>query len=138
MSDDFELETLTLHTNIHRSQFNKHSETLFLTSSFVFDNAAQTAARFSDTEPDNIYSHFTNPTITTFQERLATLEGAEAYVTTSSGMSAILACTMGLLRAGDHIIASHSLFNATISLFNNILKHFNIETTFVSTTDVSN
>lgn len=137
MSDDFELETLALHTGIHRSQFNEHSEALFLTSSFVFDSAAQAAARFSDAEPGNIYSRFTNPTVTSFQERLAALEGAEACVATSSGMSAILACTMGLLRAGDHIVASRSLFGATVSLFNNILKRFNIETTFVSATDVS-
>ncbi|MCC2681486.1 MAG: O-succinylhomoserine sulfhydrylase [Nitrosospira multiformis] len=136
MSDDFELETLALHTGIHRSQFNEHSEALFLTSSFVFDSAAQAAARFSDAEPGNIYSRFTNPTVTAFQERLAALEDAEACVATSSGMSAILACTMGLLRAGDHIVASRSLFGATVSLFNNILKRFNIETTFVSATDV--
>lgn len=137
MSDDFELETLALHTGIHRSQFNEHSEALFLTSSFVFDSAAQAAARFSDAEPGNIYSRFTNPTVTAFQERLAALEGADACVATSSGMSAILACTMGLLRAGDHIVASRSLFGATVSLFNNILKRFNIETTFVSATDIS-
>ena len=137
MSVDFELETLALHTGIHRSQFNEHSEALFLTSSFVFDSAAQAAARFSDAEPGNIYSRFTNPTVTAFQERLAALEGAEACVATSSGMAAILACTMGLLRAGDHIVASRSLFGATVSLFNNILKRFNIETTFVSATDVS-
>jgi O-succinylhomoserine sulfhydrylase len=137
MSDDFELETLALHTGIHRSQFNEHSEALYLTSSFVFDSAAQAAARFSDAEPGNIYSRFTNPTVTAFQERLAALEGAEACVATSSGMSAILACVMGLLSAGDHIIASRSLFGATVSLFNNILKRFNIDTTFVSATDIA-
>lgn len=137
MSDDFELETLALHTGIHRSQFNEHSEAMFLTSSFVFDSAAQAAARFSDAEPGNIYSRFTNPTVTAFQERLAALEGAEACVATSSGMSAILACAMGLLRAGDHIVASRSLFGATVSLFSNILKRFNIDTTFVSATEVA-
>ena len=137
MSDDFELETLALHTGIHRSQFNEHSEALYLTSSFVFENAAQAAARFSGAEPGNIYSRFTNPTVTAFEERLAALEGAEACVATSSGMSAILACTMGLLSAGDHIIASRSLFGATVNLFSNVLKRFNIETTFVSATDVS-
>ncbi|MEP7371259.1 MAG: O-succinylhomoserine sulfhydrylase [Nitrosospira sp.] len=137
MSDDFELETLALHTGIHRSQFNEHSEALYLTSSFVFDSAAQAAARFSGAEPGNIYSRFTNPTVTAFEERLAALEGAEACVATSSGMSAILACVMGLLSAGDHVIASRSLFGATVSLFTNILKRFNIETTFVSATDIS-
>jgi O-succinylhomoserine sulfhydrylase len=135
MSDDFEPETLALHSGIHRSQFNEHSEALFLTSSFVFDNAAQAAARFSGAEAGNIYSRFTNPTVTAFEERLAALEGAEACVATSSGMSAILSCVMGLLSAGDHIVASRSLFGATVNLFN-ILKRFNIETTFVSATDV--
>ncbi len=137
MSDDFELETLALHTGIHRSQFNEHSEALYLTSSFVFDSAAQAAARFSGAESGNIYSRFTNPTVTAFEERLAALEGAETCVATSSGMSAILACVMGLLSAGDHVIASRSLFGATVSLFNNILKRFNIETTFVSATDIA-
>ena len=137
MSDDFELETLALHTGIHRSQFNEHSEALYLTSSYVFDSAAQAAARFSGAEPGNIYSRFTNPTVTAFEERLAALEGAEACVATSSGMSAILTCVMGLLSAGDHVIASRSLFGATVNLFNNILKRFGVETTFVSATDVA-
>ncbi len=137
MSENFELETLALHTGIHRSQFNEHSEALYLTSSFVFDSAAQAAARFSGAEPGNIYSRFTNPTVTAFEERLAALEGAETCVATSSGMSAILACVMGLLSAGDHVIASQSLFGATVNLFNNILKRFNIETTFVSATNVA-
>ena len=137
MSDDLELQTLALHTGVHRSQFNEHSEALFLTSSFVFDSAAQAAARFSGAEPGNIYSRFTNPTVTAFEERLAALEGAEACVATSSGMSAILSCVMGLLSAGDHIVASRSLFGSTVNLFNNILTRFNIETTFVSATDVA-
>ena len=137
MSDKFELETLALHTGIHRSQFNEHSEALYLTSSFVFDSAAQAAARFSGAEPGNIYSRFTNPTVTAFEERLAALEGAETCVATASGMSAILACVMGLLSAGDHVVASRSLFGATVNLFNKILKRFNIETTFVSATDIA-
>lgn len=136
MSDHLQPETLALHTGVHRSQFNEHSEAMYLTSSFVFESAAQAAARFSGNEPGNIYSRFTNPTVTAFEERLAALEGAEACIATSSGMSAILACTMGLLSAGDHIIASRSLFGATVNLFNNILKRFNIDTTFVSATDV--
>ena len=137
MSDDFELETLALHAGIHRSQFNEHSEALYLTSSFVFDNAAQAAARFSGVEPGNVYSRFTNPTVTAFEERLAALEGAEACVATASGMSAILTCVMGLLSAGDHIIASRSLFGSTLNLFNNIFKRFGVEITFVSPTDVA-
>lgn len=137
MSDNLQPETLALHTGIHRSQFNEHSEAMYLTSSFVFDSAAQAAARFSGNEPGNIYSRFTNPTVTAFEERLAMLEGAEVCIATSSGMSAILACVMGLLSAGDHIVASRSLFGATVNLFNNILKRFNIETTYVSATDVN-
>ena len=137
MSDHLQPETLALHTGIHRSQFNEHSEAMYLTSSFVFDSAAQAAARFSGNEPGNIYSRFTNPTVTAFEERLAMLEGAEACIATSSGMSAILACVMGLLSAGDHIVASRSLFGATVNLFNNILKRFNIDTTYVSATDVN-
>lgn len=135
MSDHLQPETLALHTGIHRSQFNEHSEAMYLTSSFVFDSAAQAAARFSGNEPGNIYSRFTNPTVTAFEERLAMLEGAETCIATSSGMSAILACVMGLLSAGDHIVASRSLFGATVNLFNNILKKFSIDTTFVSATD---
>ena len=137
MSDHLQPETLALHTGIHRSQFNEHSEAMYLTSSYIFDSAAQAAARFSGSEPGNIYSRFTNPTVTAFEERLAVLEGAETCIATSSGMSAILSCVMGLLAAGDHIVASRSLFGSTVNLFNNILKKFNIDTTFVSATDVS-
>jgi O-succinylhomoserine sulfhydrylase len=137
VSDDLELETLALRTGIHRSPFNEHSEALYLTSSFVFDSAAQAAARFSGEEPGNIYARFTNPTVTALEERLAAMEGAETCIATSSGMSAILSCVMGLLSAGDHIIASRSLFGATVNLFNNILKRFQIETTFVSATEAS-
>ncbi|HNS57429.1 MAG TPA: O-succinylhomoserine sulfhydrylase [Nitrosomonas europaea] len=135
MTNDLDPETLAIHTGVHRSQFNEHSESLYLTSSFVFDSAAQAAARFSGQEPGNIYSRFTNPTVTAMQERLAVLEGAEACIATASGMSAILTCVMGLLSAGDHIVASRSLFGSTVSLFNNILSRFGIQTTFVSATD---
>lgn len=133
----YQPETLAVHAGTTRSQFGEHSEALFLTSSFVFDNAAQAAARFIGEQPGNIYSRFTNPTVTMFEERLAALEGAEQCVATASGMSAILACVMGLLKAGDHIVASRSVFGATINLFNNIIKKFGVETTFVSATDVA-
>jgi len=93
-------ETLAVHAGIRRSQFNEHSEAMYLTSSFVFDSAAQAAARFIGEEPGNIYSRFTNPTVSMFEERLAELEGAEQCVATASGMSAILACCMGLLNPG--------------------------------------
>ena len=135
--DNYQPESLAIHAGVHRSQFNEHSEAMFLTSSFVFESAAQAAARFSGKEPGNIYARFTNPTVTAFQERLAALEGAEQCVATASGMSAILASVMGLLSAGDHIIASRSIFGTTVQLFGNILKRFGVETTFVPLADIS-
>ncbi len=132
---DYQFDTLALRTGIHRSQFNEHSEAMYLTSSFVFDSAAQAAARFSEKEAGYIYSRFTNPTVAALQERLAALEGAQACIATASGMSAILACAMSLLQAGDHVIASHSIFGSTVQLFGGILKRFGVETTFVSPTD---
>jgi O-succinylhomoserine sulfhydrylase len=134
---DYQPETLAVRSGTVRSQFGEHSEGLFLTSSFVFESAAQAAARFIGEEPGNIYARFTNPTVTMFEERLAALEGAEQCVATASGMSAILACVMGVLKAGDHVVASRSLFGATVNLFNNIIKKFGVETTYVSATDVS-
>jgi O-succinylhomoserine sulfhydrylase len=133
----YQPETLAVHAGTARSQFGEHSEALFLTSSFVFENAAQAAARFIGEQPGNIYSRFTNPTVTMFEERLAAMEGAEQCIATASGMSAILACVMGVLKAGDHIVASRSLFGATVNLFNNIIKKFGVETTYVSATDVA-
>jgi len=133
----YQPETLAVHAGTVRSQFNEHSEAMYLTSSFVFDSAAQAAARFIGEEPGNIYSRFTNPTVTMFEERLAAMEGAEQCIATASGMSAILACAMGLLKSGDHIVASRSIFGATVNLFGGILKKFGVETSFVSATDVS-
>ena len=139
MSDkeNYQPETLAVHAGTVRSQFGEHSEALFLTSSFVFDNAAQAARRFIGEESGNIYSRFTNPTVTMFEERLAALEGAEQCIATASGMSAILACVMGVLKAGDHVVASRSVFGATVNLFNNIVKKFGVDTTWVSATDAA-
>ena len=136
MDENYDIETLGVRAGIARSQFNEHSEALFLTSSFVFDSAAQAAARFRGEEPGNIYARFTNPTVTMFEQRLAALEGAERCVATASGMSAILATVMGLLSAGDHIVASRAVFGSTVQLFNNIIARFGVETTLVSPTDV--
>jgi O-succinylhomoserine sulfhydrylase len=133
--ENYDIETLAVRAGIARSQFNEHSEALYLTSSFVFENAAQAAARFQGGEPGNIYSRFTNPTVTAFQERLAALEGAQACVATASGMSAILATAMALLKAGDRIVSSSSIFGATVQLFSNILSRFGVETTYVDGTD---
>ena len=135
--DELELDTLAVRTGIHRSQFNEHSEAMYLTSSFVFKNAAEAAARFSGEDAGMVYSRYTNPTVSAMQERLAALEGAECCVATASGMSAILGCVMALLNAGDHIVASRSIFGATVQLFSGLLSRFGIETTFVSATDVS-
>ena len=131
-----DFDTLAVRAGIHRSQFNEHSEALYLTSSFVFENAAQAAARFSGEEAGPVYSRYTNPTVDMLQERLAALEGAQCCVATASGMSAILACVMCFTRAGDHIVASHGLFGATVQLLNNWLPRFGVTTTFVPPTEV--
>jgi O-succinylhomoserine sulfhydrylase len=135
--EKFDFDTLAVRAGQERSQFGEHSEALYLTSSFVFQSAAQAAARFSGAEEGNVYARFTNPTVTMFQTRLAALEGAEACVATASGMSAILSTCMALLKAGDHIVSSQSVFGSTQQLFANILTRFGIETTFVPATDVA-
>jgi len=119
-----------------RTEFNEHSEALFLTSSFVFESAAQAAARFSGGEEGMVYSRFTNPTIFMFQDRLAALEGAESCIATASGMAAILATAMVHLKSGDHVVCSNAVFGATVQLFSGVLSRFGIETTFVSPTRV--
>lgn len=129
--------TLAIRAGTERSAFNEHSEALFLTSSFVFDNAAQAAARFAGEEDGNVYARFSNPTVSMLQTRLAALEGGEACVATASGMSAILSLVMATCQAGDHIIASRGLFGATQQLFNGILARFGLQTTFVSATDLA-
>jgi O-succinylhomoserine sulfhydrylase len=128
-------ETLSVRAGSEMTEFGENSEALFMNSSFRFKSAAQAAARFGGTEPGNIYSRFTNPTVTMFQNKLAALEGAEQCVATSSGMSAILACVMGLCSAGDHVVASRSIFGTTVQLFGNILKRWGLHVTFVSLTD---
>lgn len=133
--NDWSLETLAVRAGQVRSQFNEHSEALYLTSSFVFDNAAQAAARFSGAEEGMVYARFTNPTVTMMQTRLAALEGAEVCVATASGMAAILATVMALMKSGEHIVSSRSIFGATQQLFGTILARFGIETTFIDSTD---
>lgn len=128
-------ETLGVRAGSEMTEFGENSEALFLNSSFRFKSAAQAAARFGGTEPGNIYSRFTNPTVTMFQNKLAALEGAEQCVATSSGMSAILACVMGLCNAGDHVIASRSIFGTSVQLFSNILARWGLQVTFVSLTN---
>ena len=135
MENKFELATLGVRAGQARSQFHEHSEALYLTSSFVFDSARQAAGRFTGGEDGYVYSRFTNPTVSMMQDRLAALEGAESCVATGSGMSAILAMSMALLRAGDHVVCSNAVFGATVQLYSGILARFGVDTTFVSATD---
>lgn len=136
-NDLWKFDTQAIRAGSLQSEFGENSEAIFLTSSYVFDSSSQAAARFAGHEPGNIYSRFTNPTVTMFQDRLAALEGSEACVATSSGMSAILATIMGLCSTGDHIVASRSLFGTTVQLFSNILKRWGLEVTFVSLTNLN-
>ncbi len=135
MNEEYDLETLAVRAGTVRSQFNEHSEAMFLTSSFVFGSAAEAAARFKGEQPGPIYARFTNPTVQMMEARLAALEGAERCVAFASGMAAILATVMGLMKAGEHVVASRSIFGSTVQLFSNILGRFGIETTYVSPTD---
>ncbi len=137
LNPDYSLETLAVRAGQERSQFNEHSEALYLTSSFVFRSAAQAAARFSGEEEGNVYSRFTNPTVAAFQDRLAALEGAQACIATASGMSAILSLVMALCSSGDHIVASTGLFGATQQLLGTLMPRFGIHTSFVAQTEVA-
>jgi len=130
-------DTLAVREGLPRSAWGENSEALFLTSSFVQPDAATAAARFANEEEAFIYSRFTNPTVTMFERRLAALEGTEACIATSSGMSAILLTAMAVLKAGDHVICSRSVFGATISLLGREFAKFGVETSFVSQTDVA-
>jgi O-succinylhomoserine sulfhydrylase len=134
-SEDYRFETLAVRAGQVRTGEGEHSEPIFPTSSFVFANAAEAAARFSGAVPGNIYSRFTNPTVRTFERRLAALEGGECAVATASGMAAILSTCMGLLKAGDHVVSSRSVFGSTTSLFNTYLQRFGVAVDYVALTD---
>ena len=133
--DKYGVNTLAVRAGGQPTAEGEHSEPLFLTSSFVFNDAAQAAARFGDDEPGNIYSRFTNPTVRVFEERLAAMEGTERCIATSSGMSAIMSTCLGLLKAGDHVVSSRSVFGTTVNLFNKILSKFDVETSYVPLSD---
>lgn len=133
---DARIETLAVREGLPPTQWGENSEALFLTSSFNHPDAATAAARFANEEEAFVYTRFTNPTTMMFERRLAALEGTEAAIATASGMSAILLMVMGLLKAGDHVVCSHSVFGSTITLLQNQFGKFGIETTFVSQTDV--
>lgn len=131
----YDFDTLAVRAGQIRGIENEHSEALYLTSSFTFASAAEAAERFTGSEPGNIYSRFTNPTVRTFEQRLAALEGGAACVATASGMAAILATCMALLTRGDHVVCSRSVFGSTITLFDRYLCRFGVEVTFVAQAD---
>ena len=134
--EQLDFQTRAVRAGQRRGPEGEHSDALFLTSSYVFDNAAQAAARFAGDEEGNVYSRYTNPTVRAFETRIASLEGADAAVATSSGMAAILSLCMGLLKAGDHVICSRDVFGATLALFDKHLSRFGIEVTFVPLADL--
>ena len=129
-------DTLGVRAGGLRSDFQEHSEALALTTSFVYRNAAEAARRFANEEPGNIYSRFTNPTVTMFQGRLAALEGAEACVATATGMAAVTTMALGLLKTGDHLIAARGVFGTVVPLFDQILARLGIATTWVDLADL--
>ncbi|WP_053980865.1 O-succinylhomoserine sulfhydrylase [Marinagarivorans algicola] len=138
MTEDF-LDTAGIHTlairaGINRTAEGEHSEAIFATSSYVFNSAEEAAARFAGNEPGNVYSRYTNPTVNTFQERIAAMEGGEAAVATASGMAAILSTCMALLKAGDHVVCSRSVFGTTTVLFSKYLQKFGVKVSTVSLT----
>ncbi len=132
---EFGIATQALRAGQRRTNEQEHSEPIFPTSSFTFQSAAEAAAKFSEQQPGNIYSRFSNPTVRAFQDRLAIMEGGEACVATASGMSAILTTCMALLNAGDHIVSSIGIFGTSVSLFGNHLRRFGVHTDFVPLTD---
>ncbi|HEY5756790.1 MAG TPA: O-succinylhomoserine sulfhydrylase [Steroidobacter sp.] len=129
------LATLAVRAGQSRTHEGEHSEPIFTTSSYVFASAADAAARFDESVKGNIYSRFTNPTVRCFEERLAAMEGAASCVATGSGMAAILATCMALMKAGDHIVCSDSVFGSTIALINRYLVKFGVEVTYVRPDD---
>ncbi|MBO9513769.1 MAG: O-succinylhomoserine sulfhydrylase [Variovorax sp.] len=130
-------DTLAVRTALERSQYGENSEALFLTSSFVQPDAETSARRFAGTEEGFTYTRTSNPTVASFERRLAALEGTEAAIGASSGMGAILMMCMGLLKAGDHVVCSRSVFGSTLNLIGREFGKFGVETTFVSQTDIA-
>ena len=136
LPDNLHPDTLAVRAGIERSQYGENSEALYLTSGFVQPDAETSARRFAGTEDGFTYARTSNPTVVGFERRLAALEGTEAAIAASSGMGAILMMGMGLLRTGDHVVCSQSVFGSTLNLFGKEFAKFGIETTFVSQTDI--
>jgi O-succinylhomoserine sulfhydrylase len=137
MDSDSHFETLAIRAGTTRSSFAEHSEAMYLTSSFVFASSADAAEHFKPGAPGFVYSRFSNPGVTMFQDRLAALEGASACVATASGMAAIFATCLALLKSGDHVVCSRSVFGATTQLFDSVLARFGIRTTYVEPTELA-
>ncbi|WP_296446339.1 O-succinylhomoserine sulfhydrylase [Rhodoferax sp. UBA5149] len=137
LPDHLHLDTLAVRAAVDKSQYGENSEALYLTSSFVQPDAETAARRFAGEEEGYTYSRFSNPTVTSMEQRLAALEGTEACIGTSSGMAAIMLMCMGLLKAGDHVICSQSVFGSTIRLIAGEFGKFGVQSTFVSQTDVA-
>ncbi len=133
--DQSQLDTLAVRAGQLRTPEGEHSEPIFTTSSFVFDDARSAAARFAGDEAGNVYSRYTNPTVRTFEQRIAALEGSERAVATASGMAAILSTFMALLSTGDHVVCSRSVFGTTTTLLNKYLAKFGVGVSFVAPTD---
>ncbi|MBN1379651.1 MAG: O-succinylhomoserine sulfhydrylase [Gammaproteobacteria bacterium] len=133
---EYGFDTRAVRAGQERTELGEHGEPIFTTSSFTFKSAAHAAARFSGEEIGNVYSRFTNPTVSIFQDRLAALEGGEACVATASGMSAILSVCLALLKSGDHLVSSRSVFGTITVLFNKFLPRYGIQTSFVSLSDL--
>jgi len=135
--DGVGFDTLAVRAGQHRTPESEHSDPLFFTSSYVFRTAADAAATFAGDKPGNVYSRYTNPTVHSFEERIAALEGGERAVATSTGMSAILATVMSLCSAGDHVLVSKSVFGSTISLFEKYFKRFGVQVDYVPLAELS-
>lgn len=129
-------ETLAVREAVARSHFGEHSEALYLTSSFVQTDCASAARRFANEEPGYTYTRTANPTVASFERRLAAMEGTECAVATGTGMSAILLMALTVLKSGDHVVASQSMFGSTLKLLGSEMARFGVETSFVSQTAV--
>src|SRR6056300_1520022 len=135
--DHYALETLAVRAGQWRSEEGEHSDAIFPTSSFVYSSAKEAAATFAGDIEGNVYSRFTNPTVQAFERRIAAMEGGERAIATSSGMAAILSLCLSLMKQGDHVVCSRSVFGSTVSLFEKYISRSGIETTFVDPGDLT-
>ncbi|MES1964276.1 O-succinylhomoserine sulfhydrylase [Psychrobacter sp. AH5] len=135
LSLDYGMQTIAVRAGQHRTDEGEHSEAIFTTSSYVYSSASDAAAHFDGTKTGNVYSRHTNPSVRTFERRLAALENGERAVATASGMGAILTMCLAYLKAGDHLLAANQLFGSSIGLFNNYMAKFGVEVSYVDCFD---